>query len=62
MPKRVNKEGNPYDKEVECFCNKQTPDLMFFGGADLPGVKSKGIYCHCKRCSGKIYYEKYKIN
>lgn len=57
---KTNKWDNPYDKEIDCTCNKSTSDNMFFGGADLPGFPSKGIYCHCKFCGGKIWYEKNK--
>lgn len=58
MSNLKNKWGDPYDKEKDCVCDKSSADEMFFGGADQPGIKSKGIYCHCKKCSGRIWYEK----
>jgi len=55
---KTNKWGDPYANEPDCKCKKQSPDDMFFGGAKQPGIPNKGLYCHCKTCSGRIWYER----
>ena len=56
--KKTNKWGDPYENEPDCKCTPQAPDEMFFGGAKQAGVKHVGLYCHCKKCSGRIWYER----
>ncbi len=53
----TNKWGDRYQKTTQCECDKKTPDNMFFGGYKKEGRNEEGIYCHCKFCGGKIYYE-----
>ena len=57
MKEARNKWGDSYQKNTECECDNKTPDLMFFGGYKKREVVEEGIYCHCKLCGGKIYYE-----
>lgn len=41
----------------QCECEEMKPDENFFGGYKKPGQKIEKIYCHCKVCGGRIYYE-----
>ena len=51
--KFISENGN--EKEKDCRCIASSPDNIYLGGLNMTGKPSRGVYCRCTTCGGRLY-------